>query len=90
LPKTNNKLGSHNNNTDTEVLQNLSQICDVVKDTIDSLKVHHYKFSSESILEAYGIVTKNNVSIDTLNSKICPNCNEGILKTLNGAVGVKC
>ena len=77
MPKTNNKLGSHNNNTDTEVLQNLSQICDVVKDTIDSLKVHHYKFSSESILEAYGIVTKNNVSIDTLNPKICPNCNEG-------------
>ncbi len=33
--------------------------------------------SSESLLEAYGIVTKNNVSIDTLNPKICPNCNEG-------------
>src|ERR671939_2013707 len=32
--------------------------------------------SSESLLEAYGIVTKNNVSIDTLNPKICPNCNE--------------
>ena len=33
--------------------------------------------SSESLLEAYGIVTKNNVPIDTLNPKICPNCNEG-------------
>jgi hypothetical protein len=32
--------------------------------------------SSESLLEAYGIVTKNNVPIDTLNPKICPNCNE--------------
>jgi predicted amidophosphoribosyltransferase len=28
-------------------------------------------------LETYGIVTKNNVPIDTLNPKICPNCNEG-------------
>jgi hypothetical protein len=26
---------------------------------------------------AYGIVTKNNIPIDTLNPKICPNCNEG-------------
>ena len=33
--------------------------------------------SSESLLEAYGIVIKNNVPIDTLNPKICPNCNEG-------------
>jgi integrase/recombinase XerD len=33
--------------------------------------------SSESLLEAYGIVTKNNVPIDTLNPKICPNCSEG-------------
>jgi hypothetical protein len=33
--------------------------------------------SSESLLEAYGIVTKNNVPIDILNHKICPNCNEG-------------
>jgi hypothetical protein len=28
-------------------------------------------------LEAYGIVTKNNIAIDTLNPKICPNCSEG-------------
>jgi len=28
-------------------------------------------------LLAYGIVTKNNIPIDTLNPKICPNCNEG-------------
>jgi hypothetical protein len=33
--------------------------------------------SSESLLEAYGIVIKNNVPIDTLNPKICPNCSEG-------------
>jgi integrase len=44
-----------------------------------SQKYIHYfgNESSESLLEAYGIVTKNNVSIDTLNPKICPNCNEG-------------
>jgi hypothetical protein len=29
------------------------------------------------LLEAYGIVTKNNIPIDTLNPKMCPNCNEG-------------
>ena len=40
--------------------------------------LHYYgNESSESLLEAYGIVTKNNVPIDTLNPKICPNCNEG-------------
>jgi integrase len=40
--------------------------------------IHYFgNESSESILEAYGIVTKNNVPIDTLNPKICPNCNEG-------------
>ena len=40
--------------------------------------IHYFgNESSESLLEAYGIVTKNNVSIDTLNPKICPNCNEG-------------
>jgi hypothetical protein len=52
LPKTNNRLGSHNNNTDTKVLQNLSQICDVVKDAIDSLKDYHYKFLVLLPLEA--------------------------------------
>ncbi|MFL6326430.1 MAG: hypothetical protein ACJ71I_02995 [Nitrososphaeraceae archaeon] len=43
------------------------------------LKYLHYfgNESSESLLEAYGIVTKNNIPIDTLNPKICPNCNEG-------------
>jgi hypothetical protein len=42
------------------------------------LKYIHYfgNESSESLLEAYGIVT-NNIPIDTLNPKICPNCNEG-------------
>jgi integrase len=40
--------------------------------------IHYFgNESSESLLEAYGIVTKNNARIDTLNPKICPNCNEG-------------
>jgi integrase len=39
--------------------------------------IHYFgNESSESLLEAYGIVTKNNVPIDTLNPKICPNCSE--------------
>jgi integrase/recombinase XerD len=45
-----------------------------------SQKYIHYfgNESSESLLEAYGIVTKNNArGIDTLNPKICPNCSEG-------------
>jgi integrase/recombinase XerD len=40
--------------------------------------IHYYgNESSESLLEAYGIVTKNNNAIDTLNPKMCPNCSEG-------------
>jgi hypothetical protein len=40
--------------------------------------IHYFgNESSESLLEAYGIVTKNNVPIDRLNPKICSNCNEG-------------
>jgi integrase len=40
--------------------------------------IHYFgNESSESLLEAYGIVTKNNVPIDRLNPKICPNCSEG-------------
>jgi hypothetical protein len=40
--------------------------------------IHYFgNESSESLLEAYGIVTKDKVSIDTLNPKMCPNCNEG-------------
>jgi predicted amidophosphoribosyltransferase len=40
--------------------------------------IHYFgNESSESLLEAYGIVTTNNIPIDTLNPKICPNCNEG-------------
>jgi integrase len=41
--------------------------------------LHYYgNESSESLLEAYGIVTANtNVPIDRLNPKICSNCNEG-------------
>jgi hypothetical protein len=33
--------------------------------------------SSDSLLEAYGIVTKDNVPINTLNPVTCPNCGEG-------------
>jgi integrase len=40
--------------------------------------IHYFgNESSESLLEAYGITTKNKIPIDTLNPKICPNCNEG-------------
>jgi len=40
--------------------------------------IHYFgNESSESLLEAYGIVTKNNAGIDNLNRKVCPNCNEG-------------
>jgi ribosomal protein L40E len=40
--------------------------------------IHYFgNESSESLLEAYGIVTKNSIAIDTLNPKVCPNCNEG-------------
>jgi hypothetical protein len=40
--------------------------------------IHYFgNESSESLLEAYGIVTKNNSPTDTLSPKICPNCNEG-------------
>ncbi len=40
--------------------------------------IHYFgNESSESLLEAYGIVTKNNIPIDILNPKICSNCNEG-------------
>jgi len=40
--------------------------------------IHYFgNESSESLLEAYGIATKDKVPIDTLNPKICPNCNEG-------------
>jgi integrase len=40
--------------------------------------IHYFgNESSESLLEAYGIVTRDNIPINTLNPKICPNCNEG-------------
>jgi integrase/recombinase XerD len=39
--------------------------------------IHYFgNESSESLLEAYGIV-KDKIPIDTLNPKMCPNCNEG-------------
>ena len=42
------------------------------------LKYLHYfgNESSDSILEAYGIVTKDKVQTDALRSKQCSNCNE--------------
>src|SRR5215813_11456215 len=40
--------------------------------------IHYFgNESSESLLEAYGIVTNNSIPIDRLNPKMCPNCNEG-------------
>jgi hypothetical protein len=40
--------------------------------------IHYFgNESSDSLLEAYGVVTKDNVSFNTLNPKSCPNCNEG-------------
>ncbi|MGA9149594.1 MAG: hypothetical protein WBZ36_03370 [Candidatus Nitrosopolaris sp.] len=40
--------------------------------------IHYFgNESSESLLEAYVIVTNNNIPIDRLNPKICPNCTEG-------------
>ena len=40
--------------------------------------IHYFgNESSESLLEAYGIITKDNIPINTLNPKLCPNCNEG-------------
>ena len=40
--------------------------------------IHYFgNESSESLLEAYGIITNNNIPFDRLNPKICPNCNEG-------------
>jgi integrase/recombinase XerD len=40
--------------------------------------VHYFgNESSIDILEAYGIKTNDSVPINTLNPKICPNCNEG-------------
>jgi hypothetical protein len=42
------------------------------------LKYLHYfgNESSDSILEAYGIITKDKSHSDSLRSKQCPNCNE--------------
>lgn len=40
--------------------------------------IHYFmNKSSESLLEAYGIITKDNIPINTLNPKVCPNCDEG-------------
>jgi hypothetical protein len=40
--------------------------------------IHYFgNESSESLLEAYGIVTNNHIPIDRLNPKVCPYCNEG-------------
>ena len=55
LPKTNNSMGSHSNNTVTKVLQGLSQICYVIKNTIDSLKEHQETERQEKELRSKGI-----------------------------------
>jgi integrase len=40
--------------------------------------IHYFaNESSESLLEAYGIVTKNNIPITSLNPKTCSQCGEG-------------
>ena len=40
--------------------------------------IHYFaNESSESLLEAYGIVTTNNIHITSLNPKTCSNCGEG-------------
>ncbi|MFL6399192.1 MAG: hypothetical protein ACJ72J_06380 [Nitrososphaeraceae archaeon] len=40
--------------------------------------IHYFgNESSESLLEAYGIVTKSSGSVDLLSPKVCYNCNEG-------------
>jgi integrase/recombinase XerD len=40
--------------------------------------VHYFgNESSIDILEAYGIKTNDSIPINTLNPKVCPNCNEG-------------
>ena len=39
--------------------------------------------SSQNLLEAYGIVTNDNVPINTLNPKICVNCNESNTQDAN-------
>jgi integrase/recombinase XerD len=40
--------------------------------------IHYFgNESSDSLLEAYGVVTKDNVLFNTLNPKNCPNCYEG-------------
>jgi hypothetical protein len=44
--------------------------------------------SSDSLLEAYGIVANDNIPINTLNPKTCPNCNEG--NTIDARFCSKC
>jgi predicted amidophosphoribosyltransferase len=40
--------------------------------------VHYFgNESSVDILEVYGMKVNDSIPIDTLNPKICPNCNEG-------------
>jgi hypothetical protein len=39
--------------------------------------IHYFGNESESLLEAYHIVPKNNIPTNRLNPKKYPNCNEG-------------
>jgi integrase/recombinase XerD len=50
------------------------------KSNMPQIYIHYFgNESSESLLEAYGIVTKNSgpSSVELLSPKLCPNCNEG-------------
>jgi hypothetical protein len=59
------------------------------KSNMSQKYLHYYgNESSESLLEAYGYVTQNNIPIDTLNPKICTNCNEG--NTIDAKFCSKC
>lgn len=60
-------------------LHTLTQHCGWTFNSMMPQKYIHYfaNESSESLLEAYGIVTKNNIPITSLNPKICSQCGEG-------------
>ena len=60
-------------------LHTLSQHCGWSFNSKMPQKYIHYfaNESSESLLEAYGIVTKNNIPITSLNPKTCTHCGEG-------------
>ena len=60
-------------------LHTLTQHCGWTFNSRMPQKYIHYfaNESSESLLEAYGIVTKNKIPITSLNPKTCSQCGEG-------------